>query len=66
MAVSPAIIPAGQGLAHRLGLIPIAVDPDKCKWPDDAETETPLKFKLHVKCKNGERSRARKPGTQMN
>ena len=43
-----------QVLAHRLGLIPIRVDPDKCKWPDDAETETPLKFKLHVRCTNGD------------
>lgn len=45
-------------LAHRLGLIPIAADPDLFEYPDDARGENNEKntivFQLHVRCEKGQ------------
>jgi len=48
-----------ENLAHRLGLVPIAFEPDNLEWrAEDAEfTESnSLRFNLHVKCDRGKRS----------
>lgn len=38
-------------LSHRLGLVPLAVDPEGLSWKEDSGDETnTVIFKLHVRC----------------
>lgn len=44
------IIPE-EVLSHRLGLVPLAVDPESLSWKEDTNDQTnTVVFKLHVKC----------------
>ena len=46
---------------HRLGLIPLKIEPDTMEWPDPtgdfcSDPSSCIKLKLHVKCTSGTRS----------
>lgn len=47
-----------ENLAHRLGLVPLKIDPDSLKWkPADADFDetNSITFKLAVSCEQGEK-----------
>jgi len=47
-----------ENLAHRLGLVPIKLEPDLLKWkPTDSEFDetNSITFKLHITCEQGEK-----------